>query len=416
MSSSLVDRLSLYIPTLQEELPTETTTTKVDIVDIDRLIEQQDEVNEIEESSAELAYLNRFARAMDIALRRWELLFQGYYHAKTFGVDRTFVGILNYNNELGQLLSIQFPSVEAMSSVGNPTDALSTKVIAGLEGFIGGFFEWIGEMWTKFWNWVSSIFSSDGPSGSDANNKQYHRLKERIEELLEEIDESEFDAKTWQKVVDKHQNDKLLDIVHVLNQDQKVKDIGPLFIQVIDRLLQGFQGMGDDPKQVVERIGKMDQQIIRDAQNPKFNEFTQAMKDVKKIIPFSAACPNIAGVVKYAKTTCSTMKETSDRGNVFWTDAEVKPIQDKLMAYSKLSQTKFKGVNTGAMDESFIQYCKRMLGGRTPQAVVREFLKANKALMSAIIRYKRFRKMVIGIILKAERQTLAILKTCVNVQ
>ena len=423
MSSSLINKLSLYIPTLQEELPTETTTTKVNTIDIDKLIEQQDEINYIEESSAELAYMDKFFRHMDLALRRWEVLFQGYYHATTYGVDRTFVGILNYNNELGKLLSIQFPAVEDMSSVGNPTDALSTKVIAGLEGLIGGFFEWIGEMWTKFWNWVSNIFSSEGSSGSDAANRKYHRLKESIEELLDGIDESEFDAKTWQKVVEKHQNDKLMNVQVIDRSYTTIKPILPLFAQVLGKLIAGFQGVSDDPQQVVEHIYQMDKKLLQDAQNPKFVEMANAMKQVsaarKNLLEFSQVCPNIAGVIAYAKYTCG-WRESGDKNDVFGTDKSFKPIYDSLMTYSKISQTKLKSVKDDKYTKpergkGFLNWCRAKFK-QTPQQICSEFLKANRALMNALVRYKRHHKLCAGITLRAQSQALAILKTCSRVQ
>lgn len=79
-----------------------------------------------------------------------------YNHVKTYGVDRSFLSLCNYDNRLGRCFNITLPACEAMAAEGTP---YSQESIACLEG--------LGETLKKAWNFVVKVVKSIGRWISD---------------------------------------------------------------------------------------------------------------------------------------------------------------------------------------------------------------------------------------------------------
>ena len=80
-----------------------------------------------------------------------------YSHVKCYGIDRTFLSIYNSHGELDRVCGIQFPSCEAMMTVGDPYSRYSTAFIAAMEDANTGFWHKIVQWVKDAWNWVKRV-------------------------------------------------------------------------------------------------------------------------------------------------------------------------------------------------------------------------------------------------------------------
>lgn len=73
------------------------------------------------------------------------------------GVDRTFLAIVNHDDELSKLIRVSLPACESFSAVGDARSRLSKDVVAGLENVIKNIWQWIKDLVTKVWHKIQDI-------------------------------------------------------------------------------------------------------------------------------------------------------------------------------------------------------------------------------------------------------------------
>ena len=197
-------------------IDTETTESDAPISDNDIVLTEQELVNDIEETSAELRYMATTIRKSEYIFDRYLYLYHLYDHVTTYGVDRSFIGLANWDGVLSRDLHLRFPMATSIPSLGSPTSPLSKATIAGLEGVIGGFFKWIGDLFKKFWKWLCGLFggSKDGGSSkvTEANAKT-EAVLDGIEKELEGAhlgDNEEVLPGAWKQFLDDHKNMEII--------------------------------------------------------------------------------------------------------------------------------------------------------------------------------------------------------------
>ena len=153
--------------------------------DVSEDIEEQATVEEATEAESES---EETEEAVEMTLRKYAELENALDHVKQYGVDRSFVSLMNYNDTLGRIIQVSFPAVESMDATGDPYSKLSQSTIAGLESVLATAWEWIKQLCEKILNafkkaatWVVDLFQG------------YER---KLKALEKQADDAEF-AKDW---------------------------------------------------------------------------------------------------------------------------------------------------------------------------------------------------------------------------
>lgn len=111
---------------------------------------------------------------VDQLLRNTDELLDLHEHIGKFGVDRTFLSLVNKHNRLGKFLNLQLPSYESFDVVGRPDSNLSLVCMEGVGSAIAEVFSslwnmikaignWIKTKLTQFFDWIASWFK-DAPA------------------------------------------------------------------------------------------------------------------------------------------------------------------------------------------------------------------------------------------------------------
>ena len=198
-------------------IDTDTTESDAPISDNDVVLTEQEIVNDIEETSAELRYMTKMIRRSEYIADRYVYLFHLCDHVSTYGVDKSFVGLADWNGVLSRDLCIRYPNLTSIPSVGSPTSPLSRATIAGLEGAIGGFFKWIGDLFKKFWNWLCGLFGGgkkdSGAGKAESANEKTEAVLDGIDKDLENVElgsNEEVLKAVWDEFIAKHGNDEVI--------------------------------------------------------------------------------------------------------------------------------------------------------------------------------------------------------------
>lgn len=153
-------------PTEPEEIQAETTEAVEDATDAN------DTANDIEET----------VDTAEMVFRDFDEMQNYLYVARTQGVNRTFLALVNYNGNLAKALDIYLPACESLSFNGDPYDRLTEKVVVGLEGFGQSIVDFIKKVCNniislvgRFMDFIRRVFFSA--------KKNLARLKKSFAEL-----------------------------------------------------------------------------------------------------------------------------------------------------------------------------------------------------------------------------------------
>ena len=130
--------------------------------------ENQEMYNEASEMNYEVQIETMKADAL---LRTVDEITDLREHISKFGVDRTFLSLVNKNNKLGRFLNIRLPACESFDVVGSPDSNLSLVCMEGIGSAIANVFRsivnmikaigsWIATKLKQFFSWISSWFKS----------------------------------------------------------------------------------------------------------------------------------------------------------------------------------------------------------------------------------------------------------------
>lgn len=89
-------------------------------------------------------------------------------HIARFGVDRTFLALVNRNNVFGRALNLNLPAMESFEAVGSPYSPTSVACLEALEegmwkkfvNFIKGVINKIKNFFGKIWTWIKGLFGN----------------------------------------------------------------------------------------------------------------------------------------------------------------------------------------------------------------------------------------------------------------
>ena len=126
-----------------------------EIQDLDR--QDQEEYEIAEEAFNNIDFNEIDFNALDRNFERIDHIFTMYETIKTFGVDRSFVALENFNGEFTRDFHIRLPSVEMMNPVGDPTDQLSVVCLEKLGGLVGGIWNFVKKVAVGIYHFIKKI-------------------------------------------------------------------------------------------------------------------------------------------------------------------------------------------------------------------------------------------------------------------
>ena len=180
-----------------------------DIVDTapEDITQEIEEVNEKQQEATEMYYQAKISSAAtQIALEHFDEVYSYYNHIAKYGVDRTFLALVNRNNRLGNYLNLTLPSCESVDAIGHPNSQLSLICMEGFGDAIAGFFKWIWEKicavakWIKdkivgFFEWIGSFFKSNSSSSAQPPEKAFESaVKESMPKIKKEAEKEQKQA------------------------------------------------------------------------------------------------------------------------------------------------------------------------------------------------------------------------------
>ena len=192
-----------------------------------------------EQTVAELEFENARLH-VDLNLTRFDgcmlmvdRLLSMHNHVQNYGIDRTFLALYNERNLLSKVCDVRFPACEDVLSDYDLNKQYFEACMEGLgraikDAFkwviekIKALFNWIGEMWKKFWG----LFKNK----SEENKKLIDKLRSAVLK-----DDAEFDAKyVSQDTINKF-NEIMKKLESVNNQNDFLNTTG-LSIDVLDQM------------------------------------------------------------------------------------------------------------------------------------------------------------------------------------
>jgi hypothetical protein len=284
------------IPGMESFMEDTSVEVDVEVGAPEEVVEEQEEVVETAtEGAEEVAESEADAEQAEMIFHQFDRVETYLNHAKKYGVDRTFLSLLNADGSLSQAIGYNLPACESFDVTGSPMSAESQAVIAGLEGVMGdiwGFIKKIAakvrDFFVKIWNWIMARFGDI--------DKNIGRLRKRLQDT---VYDSEKAGKATGDVPD----------VKYLSNDQKSNgDIGQFNAKVTAEmnairnqiaLALQYQNEGetgvnygkeDTSKEFREQVKKYKEAFTNAKKNVTKKSIKDAADDVKEYLDLASNC------------------------------------------------------------------------------------------------------------------------------
>ena len=255
-----------------------------------------------------------------------------YKHVKLFGVDRTLLAIYNYNGYLSSITHVRYPDAIHVPCIGSPDSALSRATIAGIEGFIGKFWDWIANVFKRIGEWFGKIWKSGFQSSDKYIQSCSDRLK-MIDKVFSDITEDNYrqmmkdPAKGDVKVLKSDAIKKIIVDVHT-----KVNTI----LKFIEK--SNLEKLTDDALQSKpQEMEAIIKQICEDKEGKKVKKYAPTKDDFDTI---KSIAYSLSDCQTYSSKLDDLLKLSEDVGNMC-ADAEkkmstiIKKYQDNVEWFQK---------------------------------------------------------------------------------
>ena len=141
-----------FIPGMASIMEDTNVEVNVEVTDSDSAEEVVEDVQTeeaVEEATEAEADSEETEEAVEMTLRRFGEIENAIKHVQRYGVDRSFVALMDHNYGLSRVINVNFPSVESMDATGDPYSTLSQRTIAGLENVLHSVWAWIKQLCQK---------------------------------------------------------------------------------------------------------------------------------------------------------------------------------------------------------------------------------------------------------------------------
>jgi hypothetical protein len=165
------------IPGMEAFMEDTSVEVDVEVGDGAEVVEEQTEAVEEEATVAEeTTEAESDTEQAEMIFQQYDRIANYLDHAKKYGVDRTFLSLLNSDGSLSQAIGYSLPACESFDVTGSPMSAESQAVIAGLENVFQSIWNFIKKIARKIRDFFSNVWNAIISRFGDID-KQIGRLK-----------------------------------------------------------------------------------------------------------------------------------------------------------------------------------------------------------------------------------------------
>jgi tetratricopeptide (TPR) repeat protein len=251
------------IPGMEAFMEDTSVEVDVEVGAPEEVVEEVTEAEEVaSEGAEEVAEAEADAEQAEMIFQQFDRVENYISHVKKYGVDRTFLSLLNSDGSLSQAIGYSLPACESFDVTGSPMSAESQAVIAGLESVFGEIWKFIKKIaakvrdfFSKIWNWVMARVGDI--------DKNIGRLRKRL-------GETDFDKEK----ADKATGD-VIDLAYLENDQKSGADVQDF----LNKAQQEFNALKN---QINLSLKNLSGNMPVAAQEDTSKEYTEAFKKFKK--------------------------------------------------------------------------------------------------------------------------------------
>ena len=268
--------------------------------------------------------------AAEATMRKYMELENALNHVKQYGVDRSFVSLMNYDDTLGRVLRVSFPSVESMDATGDPYSKLSKNTIAGLEAVLQ-LCEKIINAFKKAATWVVDLFQG------------YERKLKALDKKI--TNSKNKDAKDIQSDAG---GEKYTDVTAIAKLESETKNnnknLHDLFNEFKAKVQSAIEGADEDDSKSKSEVKALTDKAGRTSVKENFEAYKRAYDKAKSSLKETKSLKDLA--TGDAKKVAGNLVE---KGLTAWSDIKTlradldfatKCVQDVKMAIARMESKK----------------------------------------------------------------------------
>ena len=165
------------IPGMESFMEDTSVEVDVEVGDGAEVVEEQAEAVEEEATVAEeTTEAEEESEQAEMIFAQYDRIATYLDHAKKYGVDRTFLSLLNSDGSLSEAIGYSLPACESFDVTGSPMSAESQAVIAGLENVFESIWNFIKKIARKIRDFFSGVWNAIVSRFGDID-KQIGRLR-----------------------------------------------------------------------------------------------------------------------------------------------------------------------------------------------------------------------------------------------
>ena len=165
------------IPGMESFMEDTSVEVDVEVGDGAEVVEEQAEAVEEEATVAEeTTEAEEEAEQAEMIFAQYDRIGTYLNHARKYGVDRTFLSLLNSDGSLSEAIGYSLPACESFDVTGSPMSAESQAVIAGLENVFQSIWNFIKKIARKIRDFFSGVWNAILSRFGDID-KQIGRLR-----------------------------------------------------------------------------------------------------------------------------------------------------------------------------------------------------------------------------------------------
>lgn len=265
-----------------------------------------EEASEVVDADAEV---QEDADAAEMILRRYNDIERMEAHVAKFGVDRSFLSLMNHNGVLANNLRISLPSCESFDAVGDPQSADSIACMQGFSEAMKSVWEFIKKMCAKIkafigrvWEAVKSRFTS-----LDANIGRLRKAhSDRVDDpsLIKDEKAEAFTMADLDKMVG-NQVDAMF---------KRLTELGPKFNKALASIQSGKSSEAEADATFLKDVSESASELVADLKKQRKTAKKTSLKkiswaDAKSMLDKAATLKREVDVAKAIGTTIQTASD-----------------------------------------------------------------------------------------------------------
>lgn len=301
------------IPGMEAFMEDTSVEVDVEVGAPEEVVEEQEEaVETATEGAEEVAEAESDAEQAEMIFKQFDRVETYLNHARKYGVDRTFLSLLNSDGSLSQAIGYSLPACESFDVTGSPMSAESQAVIAGLEGVMSDIWGFIKKIAAKVRDFFSKIVTWVMARFGDID-KNIGRLRKRFQDSV-------YDSEKANKA-----SGDVIDIEYLKNSQSGANDVQPFLSDAqgeFDSIVKGINsivanvgkggvifGTDDTSKDYHEKLKKYKEVFSNAKKNASKKSIKEVANKVEEYLKLASECRK--GVLQFEVLSKSAKNATS---------------------------------------------------------------------------------------------------------